>query len=127
MEKKAVTFSYEGKVCPCSSRDLKWGDLQVYIKHGLNIYPGKVVTPELVKSCLEIQKYLLRLHLNFQPLSLQHICAKNIIFRAESLKNFLPTPLKKLCQEYLYDELTACLIRWDLAEILSYHPYTEIN
>ena len=125
MENKRVIFLSGKTKCPFES--VTWGDIEIFNRQGLNIRPGTIITSELVQTCSEITDYLYNLHCGFEPVSLQDLCAKKIVFSDRHLEDYLPKPLKKVCQEYLYNNMTSFLIRWDLTSVLHIHKGWQIN
>ena len=125
MENERVIFLKDGTKCPYET--VRWRDIEIFNRHGLNIRPGMIITPEHIQTCSEITDYLYNLHCGFEPASLQDLCARTIVFSNHHLEDYLPKPLKRVCQEYLYNEMTAFLIRWDLTSILDGHEGWHIN
>ena len=97
--------------------DVTWKELEIFNRQGLNVHPGT----------FEITGYLCNLFSGFHPLSLQDLCARTIVLNDRHLEDFLPKPLKKVCEEYLSNIFTAQFIRWDLTIILFRHTYWHIQ
>ena len=121
---KLVVFSF-GDIS-CVKPELTWKDLEIFKEHGLEIHRGKQVTSELIEKSTEVALYLYKLYYGFEPRTLQDLCAKSIMFSDMPLLNALPKPLRRVCGRYLYNELSVCVIRWDLPRILHCHKNWKI-